>query len=55
MPEGTTRVVGRTRLGEEIIGIPYERMAFLWWPGDLDDLTALYAETPGETIDLTED
>ena len=49
VPEGTTRVVGSTRRGDEIICLPYERMALVWWPGDYDDLATLQAETPRGT------
>lgn len=55
VPEGTTRVVGSTRPGDEIICLPYERMALVWWPGDYDDLAALQEETPQGSVDLMED
>ena len=54
VPEGTTRVVGSTRRGDEIICLPYERMALVWWPGDYDELATLQAETPQGNVDLTE-
>lgn len=46
----TVRVVAATSGGEQIVAIPYERMAFLWW--DSGDLINVVAETPAGDVDL---
>ena len=54
VPEGTTRVVGTTSNGIDIVSIPSQGIALLWWPGNVMEayFNHLYAETPSGLIEL---
>lgn len=52
VPEGTTRIVGVTDRGTELIGIPHDRLVMIWWYATEGDLRSVVAETPGGTVVL---
>ncbi len=46
VPDGTTRIVGVTTRGTELIGIPHDRLALVWWRSVEGDLRSVMAEGP---------
>jgi hypothetical protein len=52
VPEGTTRIVGVTDRGTELIGIPHDRLVMIWWRASEGDLRSVVAETAGGPIVL---
>lgn len=51
VPEGTTRVVASTTDGTDLVAVPSQGIALLWWPGGAA-LANLQAETPSGAVEL---
>lgn len=49
VPEGTTRLVAGTTDGADLVAIPSQGIALLWWPRGAA-LASLYAETPAGPV-----
>jgi hypothetical protein len=54
VPEGTTRVVGTTLNGIDLVSVPARGLVLLWWPGNVSQaaFTRLYAETLSGLVEL---
>ncbi len=45
VPEGTSRIVAVTSRGTEVVGIPHDRLATVWWLYEEGDVVEVIAET----------
>jgi len=52
VPEGAARVVASTTDGTDLVAVPSQGIALLWWPSGAA-FVSLYAETPSGQVELS--
>jgi hypothetical protein len=52
VPEGTSRLVGVTSAGTELVSIPHDGIAVLWWLEAEGELRVATAETSSGPVPL---
>ena len=52
VPEAATRVIASTTDGTDLVAVPSQGIALLWWPGGAE-FVFLYAETPSGQVELS--